>query len=152
MIERIPLSAPPQALVMSLAHNHLTDLFISSYRGAAVIKFKQQKQLCGRRRQGTSLLGVATSLAFDHVTLINLYIPSYREVTRATFIHANAQVVVDFLLQISCDNKILQERQMLLWQLNFLQALVFVHETSQLNQRQSLHQLSSFKILSDTKT
>ena len=50
MIERAPLGTPPQAVVMSLAHNHLTDLFISSYRGAAVIKFKQQKQLRGRRR------------------------------------------------------------------------------------------------------
>ena len=50
IIGRVPLGTPPQAVVMSLAHNHLTDLFISSYRGAAVIKFKQQKQLRGRRR------------------------------------------------------------------------------------------------------
>ena len=50
MIERVPLDTPPQVVVMSLAHNHLTDLFISIYRGAAVIKFKQQKQFCGRRR------------------------------------------------------------------------------------------------------
>ena len=130
IIERVPLGTLPQAVVMSLAHNHLTNLFISSYRGAAVIKFKQQKQLCGRRRQGTSLLVVATSLPFDHVTLINLYISSYREATGATFIHAIAQVIIDFLFQIFCDNKILQERQMLLWQLNFLQALAFVHQTS----------------------
>ena len=130
IIERVPQGTLPQAVVMSLAHNHLTNLFISSYRGAAVIKFKQQKQLCGRRQQGTSLLVVATSLPFDHVTLINLYISSYREATGATFIHANAQVVIDFLFQIFCDNKILQERQMLSWQLNFLQALTFVHETS----------------------
>ena len=34
MIERVPLDTPPQAVVMSLAHNHLTDLFISIYRGA----------------------------------------------------------------------------------------------------------------------
>ena len=49
-IERVPPGTLPQAVVMSLVHNHLTDLFISSYRGAAVIKFKQQKQLCGRKR------------------------------------------------------------------------------------------------------
>ena len=50
MIEKVPLDTPPQAVVVSLAHNHMTNLFISSYRGAAIIKFKQQKQLCGRRR------------------------------------------------------------------------------------------------------
>ena len=99
-IERVPLGTPPQVVVMSLAHNRLTNLFISSYRGAAVIKFKQQKQLCGRRRQGTSLLVVATSLPFDHVTLINLYISSYREATGATFIHANGchQLLVSNIL------------------------------------------------------
>ena len=74
MIKRVPLDTPPQALVMSLAHNHQINLFISSYRGAAVIKFKQQKHLCGRRRQGTFLLVVAMSLPFDYVTLTNLYI------------------------------------------------------------------------------
>ena len=40
IIERVPLGTPPQALVMPLAHNHLTNLFISSYRVAAAIKFK----------------------------------------------------------------------------------------------------------------
>ena len=40
--------------------------------------------------KGTSQLGVVTSLHFDHVTLINLYISSYREPTGATFIHTNA--------------------------------------------------------------
>ena len=50
MIEMVPLDTLPQAVVMSLAHQNLTNLFISSYRGAAAIKFKQQKQLCGRRR------------------------------------------------------------------------------------------------------
>ena len=50
MIERLLLGTPSQAVVMSLAHKHLTNLFIWNYRGAAVIKFKQQKQLCGRRR------------------------------------------------------------------------------------------------------
>ena len=55
-------------------------------------------------------------LPFDHVTLINLYISSYGEATGAMFIHANTQIVINFLLQIFCDNKIqqiLQERQML---------------------------------------
>ena len=41
MIEKVPLDTPPQAVVVSLAHNHMTNLFISSYRGAAIIKFKQ---------------------------------------------------------------------------------------------------------------
>ena len=38
MTERVPLGAQPQIVVMSLAHNHVTNLFISSYRGATVIK------------------------------------------------------------------------------------------------------------------
>ena len=50
MIERVALDTLPQAVVMSLALTHLTNLLISSYRGAAIMKFKQQKQLCGRRR------------------------------------------------------------------------------------------------------
>ena len=33
IIERVPLGTPPQAVVMSLAHNHQTNLFISNYRG-----------------------------------------------------------------------------------------------------------------------
>ena len=41
IIEKVPLGDPPQVVVMSLAHNHLTNLFISSYKGAAVVKFKQ---------------------------------------------------------------------------------------------------------------
>ena len=90
MIERVLLGTPPQAVVMSLAHNHLTNLFIWNYRGAAVIKFKQQKQLRGSRRKGPSLLGVAMSLLSDHMTLINLFISSYREATGTMFIHANA--------------------------------------------------------------
>ena len=90
MIERVLLGTPPQAVVMSLAHNHLTNLFIWNYRGAVVIKFKQPKQLRGRRRYGTSLLGVATSLPFDHVTLTNLFISSHREAAGAMFIHAKA--------------------------------------------------------------
>ena len=40
IIERVPLGAS-QAVVMTLAHNHVTNLFISSYRGATVIKFGQ---------------------------------------------------------------------------------------------------------------
>ena len=41
IIERVPLVNPPQAVVMALAHNHVTDLFISIYRGATVSKFGQ---------------------------------------------------------------------------------------------------------------
>ena len=56
--------------------------------------------------------------SIDHVTMIIFYISSYREVTGATFIHTNAEIIIDFLFQIFCDNKIqqiLQERQMLSW-------------------------------------
>ena len=40
IIESVPLATPPQAVVISLAHNHTADLFISSYRGATVITFR----------------------------------------------------------------------------------------------------------------
>ena len=33
------MGTPPQAVVMTLAHNHETKVCISSYRGATVIKF-----------------------------------------------------------------------------------------------------------------
>ena len=39
IIERLPLGTPPQAAVMTLAHNHVTNFFISIYRGVTVIKF-----------------------------------------------------------------------------------------------------------------
>ena len=29
-MERVPLGTPPQAIVMSLAHNHMTNLFTQS--------------------------------------------------------------------------------------------------------------------------
>ena len=48
IIERVPLSAPLQVVVMPLAHNQVTNLFISSYRGATVIKFGYKKQHCDR--------------------------------------------------------------------------------------------------------
>ena len=41
IIEMVPLGTPPQVVVMTIAHNHVTNLFISSYRGATVIKFGQ---------------------------------------------------------------------------------------------------------------
>ena len=43
LIQRILLGTPPQEVVTSLLYNHviLTNLFISSYRGAIVIKFGQ---------------------------------------------------------------------------------------------------------------
>ena len=40
IIERVPLRTPPHTVVMS-QKNHMTNLFISSYRGAIVIKFGQ---------------------------------------------------------------------------------------------------------------
>ena len=39
--ESVPLGTLPLEVVMSLAHNHVTILFISSYKGATVIKFRQ---------------------------------------------------------------------------------------------------------------
>ena len=41
IIEGVALGTPPQAVVISLAHNHMANLFISSYRGATIIKFGQ---------------------------------------------------------------------------------------------------------------
>ena len=41
MIERVPLGTPPQAVMMTLAYNRVTNLFNSSYRGATVTKFGQ---------------------------------------------------------------------------------------------------------------
>ena len=41
IIERVPLGFHLQVVVMSLAHNQMANLFISSYRGATVIKFGQ---------------------------------------------------------------------------------------------------------------
>ena len=40
LILRVPLGTPHQVVVMALFHNHVTlkNLFISSYRGANVIK------------------------------------------------------------------------------------------------------------------
>ena len=37
-MERIPLVALLQAVVISLAHNHVANLFISNYKGTTVIK------------------------------------------------------------------------------------------------------------------
>ena len=68
------------------------------------------------------------------MTFIDLYISPVMERPQVkVFVHANAEVVIDFLFQIICDNKIqqiLQERKMHLWQLTYLQALVFEIETN----------------------
>ena len=53
------------------------------------------------------------SLPFNHVTLINLYISSYRVAGVAIFLHANTSVLIDFgIIKIQ---QIVQERQMLSW-------------------------------------
>ena len=41
IIEKVPLGTPLLVVVMSLAHNHVTNLFISSYKRVTVIKFGQ---------------------------------------------------------------------------------------------------------------
>ena len=43
LIERVTLGTLPHEVETSLAYNHMTNLFISSYRGAAVIKIEQLK-------------------------------------------------------------------------------------------------------------
>ena len=48
---------------------------------------------------------VVMPLPSDNATLINLYISSYRKATGATFIQANAYVIIDFLFQIFRANK-----------------------------------------------
>ena len=119
LIQWVLLGTLPHELVTSLPHDHmtLTNLFISCYK-ATVIKFGQWKQLLDRSPWGTSPFGVVMPLPFDHVTFINLYISSYREATVVTSIHTDTLVVISFLCQIFCNNKIrqiLKERQMLLW-------------------------------------
>ena len=39
LIQRVPLCTLPRMVKMLLPHNHMTNLFISSYRGATIIKF-----------------------------------------------------------------------------------------------------------------
>ena len=39
VIKKVLLGTPSQEVVMLLAYNHMTNLSISSYKGATVIKF-----------------------------------------------------------------------------------------------------------------
>ena len=48
LIERVTLGTLPHEVETSLAYNHMTNLLISSYRGATVIKIEQLKQLLYR--------------------------------------------------------------------------------------------------------
>ena len=73
---------------MAVAHNHMTNLSTQVTEGLQLSW--AVKATLYRPQQSTSPLGFVTLLPFDHVTLINLYISSYREATGATFIHANA--------------------------------------------------------------
>ena len=66
------MGTSPQAVVITLAHNHMTNLFTLSYRGAIVITFGSKGNSVYRSRQDTSPLGVVTPLPFDHVTLMSL--------------------------------------------------------------------------------
>ena len=54
---------------------------------------------------GTLLHWGVISLPFDQVILINLYISSYSKTIRATFIHANVETIINFLIQIVCNKK-----------------------------------------------
>ena len=141
-------------------NDQFENLYISSRGKARNIKFGQQVNFIEKVPFGTPSQEVTTSLPHNHMTFTNPFISSYRgqcyqiwavkttpwqkskehflgvlpiEPTGATFIHTNTEVVISFLLQIFCDNKIqqlLQKTQMLLWQLTSLEALVFEHETS----------------------
>ena len=72
---------------MSLAHNHVTNLFISNYRRATVTRFGQLKQLHDKKFIGHfSTGGIVMPLPFD-VAFVNIYICSYREATENTFHH-----------------------------------------------------------------
>ena len=75
------------------------NLYISSHGEARNIKFGQQVNIIERVPSdtphvkswlGTFPLGLVTSLPFDYVTFIKLYISSFREATGDTFIHAKA--------------------------------------------------------------
>ena len=47
-IKRATLGTQPQVVVMSLAHNYVTNLFILSYRGATLIKSCAEECTCDR--------------------------------------------------------------------------------------------------------
>ena len=87
IIEKVPLGTPAQVVVMTVAHNHMTNLSTQVTEGLQLSW--AVKATLYRPQQSTSPLGFVTLLPFDHVTLINLYISSYREATGATFIQAN---------------------------------------------------------------
>ena len=84
LIQKVSLGTLPQEVVTSLPHKYLVTegLLLSNVGG-------KSNFLTEVHRIVTSPLWVVTSLPFDHVTLIDLYISSYREATGATFIHAN---------------------------------------------------------------
>ena len=75
---------------MSLAHHHMINLFISSYRGAIVINLGSKSNSVIEVDRVLLHWVVVMSLPLDHVTLINLYISRYSEATGAMFIHAIA--------------------------------------------------------------
>ena len=84
LIQKVSLGTLLQEVVTSLPHKYLVTegLLLSNVGG-------KSNFLTEVHRIVTSPLWVVTSLPFDHVTLIDLYISSYREATGATFIHAN---------------------------------------------------------------
>ena len=85
LIQKVSLGTLPQEVVTSLPHKYLVTegLLLSNVGG-------KSNFLTEVHRIVTSPLWVVTSLPdHDHVTLVDLYISSYRETTGATFIHAN---------------------------------------------------------------
>ena len=72
LIQRVLLGTPASGAIATITHIHVTDKsLLSLVTGVTVIKFDQQKQLLYKSPADTSPLGVATSLLFDHKTLIN---------------------------------------------------------------------------------
>ena len=84
LIQKVSLGTLPQEVVTSLSYKYLATegLLLSNLGG-------KSNFLAEVHRIVTSPLWVVTSLPFDHMTLIDLYISSYREATGATFIHSN---------------------------------------------------------------
>ena len=95
---------------MSLAQNHVTNLFISSYRGATGYCHQMSNLGNSLIEVDRDFSGVKMSLPFDHVTLTNLYISNYRG--HRSYIYP--------LKRLGCHQpfvsiqQILQERQMIL--------------------------------------
>ena len=71
------MGTQPQAVVMSLAHNHATSLFISSYRGARRVEdvFKTNKCLLEVFFTCDQLFGALIHLNYSDINLFLFTMP-----------------------------------------------------------------------------